>query len=73
MHLLYFLILTLCVAQVGDGDLDHAFWGRAEDLDMERPVYSINKNKPGSDVAAETASAFAIGSIVFRETGMFLS
>ena len=54
---------------MGDGDIDHAWWGRAEEMMMERPAYFLNKSRPGSDVVAETASAFAIASLVFNETG----
>jgi hypothetical protein len=28
--------------QVGRGDLDHAYWGRPEDMTMERPAYKID-------------------------------
>lgn len=33
--------------QVGDFVLDHAFWGRPEDLNMSRPAYKIDKDHPG--------------------------
>ena len=33
--------------QVGRGDLDHAFWGRPEDMTMARPAYQINTSRPG--------------------------
>ena len=33
--------------QVGQGDVDHAYWGRPEDMTMERPAYQINTSKPG--------------------------
>jgi endoglucanase len=57
------------VAQVGDGDLDHAFWGRPEDMTMARPCKVVNANNLGSDIAAGTASALAVGSIVFKDKG----
>ncbi|QPH54235.1 glycoside hydrolase family 9 protein [Pontivivens ytuae] len=56
-------------AQVGDGDVDHAWWGPPEEMDMWRPTYSIDAQNPGSDVAAETAAAMASASIFFREQG----
>lgn len=56
-------------AQVGDGSIDHSFWGAPEDMTMERPTYSIDANNPGSDVAAETAAAMAAASIFFRNQG----
>ncbi|KAF2358940.1 Glycoside hydrolase family 9, partial [Trinorchestia longiramus] len=29
-------------AQVGDGDIDHAYWGRPEEMTMERPSVKID-------------------------------
>ena len=52
--------------QVGDGDADHAYWGRPEDMTMARPSFKITPDKPGSDVAAGTAAALASASILFR-------
>ena len=36
--------------QVGDGDKDHAYWGRAEDMFMARPSMKIDSSKPGKDL-----------------------
>ncbi len=33
--------------QVGDGDVDHASWGRPEDMTMNRPSAKIDASKPG--------------------------
>nr|AGS32241.1 endo-beta-1,4-glucanase [Coptotermes gestroi] len=52
--------------QVGQGDVDHAYWGRPEDMTMDRPAYKIDAAHPGSDLAGETAAALAAASIVFR-------
>jgi len=52
--------------QVGDGNLDHAFWGAPEDMTMERPAYKIDRQNPGSDLAGEAAASLAAASIVFR-------
>jgi len=52
--------------QVGRGDLDHSFWGRPENMTMQRPAFRINTANPGSDLAGETAAALAAASIVFR-------
>ena len=57
--------------QVGDGGQDHSFWGRPEDMHMNRPAFKINAGKPGSDVAGSTAAALAIGSTVFKTKGLF--
>ncbi|HHP7231038.1 MAG TPA: glycoside hydrolase family 9 protein [Xenococcaceae cyanobacterium] len=55
--------------QVGDGKQDHNWWGAAEVVhyQMPRPAYKIDTSCPGSDLAAETASALAAASILFRQ------
>ncbi|CAC5367752.1 E3.2.1.4 [Mytilus coruscus] len=53
--------------QVGDGNLDHNFWGRPEDMTMDRPSFKVTSDKPGSDVAGEYAAAMAVASIVFKD------
>ena len=52
--------------QVGDGDIDHAWWGRPEDMNMERPSMKIDAQNPGSDLAGETAASLASASILFK-------
>jgi hypothetical protein len=52
--------------QVGKGSVDHAWWGPAERMQMERPSYKIDASCPGSDLAGETAAAMAASSVVFR-------
>ncbi|KAK7259296.1 hypothetical protein RIF29_24900 [Crotalaria pallida] len=54
--------------QVGDAKKDHACWERPEDMDTPRNVYKIDKNTPGTEVAAETAAALAAASLVFKKT-----
>jgi hypothetical protein len=34
--------------QVGDGDADHAYWGRPEDMTMDRPAFKIDTSHPGN-------------------------
>merc|ERR1712137_1191570 len=53
--------------QVGDGNLDHHFWGRPENMNMSRPAYKVTASCPGSDVAADTAASMAAGYLVFSE------
>ncbi|KAG8057519.1 hypothetical protein GUJ93_ZPchr0002g26514 [Zizania palustris] len=53
--------------QVGDPSKDHACWERPEDMDTARTVYNISAERPGSDVAGETAAALAAASMVFRD------
>merc|ERR1719499_2664744 len=54
--------------QVGNGDIDHAYPGRPETMDVERPAYALNPSKPGSDCAGESAASLASASILFQET-----
>ncbi|MFC4897863.1 glycoside hydrolase family 9 protein [Streptosporangium amethystogenes subsp. fukuiense] len=54
--------------QVGNGGKDHAWWGPAEAMQMERPAYRIDASCGGADLAGETAAAMAASSIVFRPT-----
>ncbi|KAK3855692.1 hypothetical protein Pcinc_037924 [Petrolisthes cinctipes] len=54
--------------QVGKGQLDHGYWGRPEDMTMDRPAYKITASKPGSDLAGETAAALAAAAILFQQT-----
>lgn len=54
--------------QVGDANKDHSCWERPEDMDTVRSVFKVDKNTPGSDVAAETAAALAAAAIVFRKS-----
>ncbi|XP_011498432.1 PREDICTED: endoglucanase 10-like [Ceratosolen solmsi marchali] len=52
--------------QVGDFTVDHAFWGRPEELNTSRPVFKIDPEHPGSDLAGETSAALASTSLLFR-------
>jgi endoglucanase len=52
--------------QVGNGQIDHNYWGAPESMTMERPSYKIDREHPGSDLAGETAASLASASIVFR-------
>lgn len=53
--------------QVGSGSADHAWWGAAEVMQMERPSYKVDKNSPGSTVVGEAAAALAACSVVFGD------
>ena len=52
--------------QVGDGNLDHAYWGAPETMTMERPAFKIDQNNPGTEVAAGTAAALASAAMLFQ-------
>ena len=64
IHSCYYWVWFL---QVGDAVKDHACWERPEDMDTPRSVFKVDKNNPGSDVAAETAAALAAASLVFKK------
>ncbi|XP_042211150.1 endoglucanase E-4-like [Homarus americanus] len=53
--------------QVGDGHIDHKFWGRPEEMTMERPSFKIDYDHPGTELVGEAAAALAAASIVFKE------
>ncbi|XP_012935745.1 endoglucanase 4 [Aplysia californica] len=52
--------------QVGNGGIDHGYWGSPEAMTMSRPSYKITASNPGSDVAMETAAAMAAGYLAFK-------
>ena len=54
--------------QVGNGSADHAWWGAAEVMQMDRPSYKVDKNNPGSTVVAEAAAALAACAAVYKST-----
>ena len=53
--------------QVGHGATDHSYWGRPEQMTMDRPSFKLDTSNPGSDLAGETAAALAAGSMVFSD------
>ena len=57
---------TSFAGQVGDGNVDHSYWGSPEAMNLPRPTALITAQAPGSDLAAEAAAALASASIVFR-------
>jgi hypothetical protein len=54
------------VAQVGDGDIDHSYLGRAETMNTPRPVFKLTKQKPGPDLTASAAGAMAACAVAFK-------
>ncbi|XP_076451392.1 endoglucanase E-4-like [Babylonia areolata] len=57
------------VVQIGEGRTDHSFWGRPEDMTMDRPCHKATAGHSCSDVAGEWAAAMAAASLVFRDKG----
>ena len=58
--------------QVGNGNMDHSFCCRAEEMSSDRPAYKLTPSKPGSDLTAEMAAAMAAGSLAFKSRGQDL-
>jgi len=54
--------------QMGDGNEDHAFWGRPEEWSTKRPAFKISTSAPGSDLAGETAACFAVASMIYKDS-----
>lgn len=48
---------------------DHWYFGRPEQATNPRPVYIADKDRPGADLAAEYAAAYAAGAALFRGIG----
>lgn len=53
--------------QVGDGGMDHGWWGPCEIMPMERPSYKVDASHPGSAVTGEAAAALAAGAVIFEK------
>lgn len=53
--------------QIGDGNLDHSFWGAPEVMQMKRPSYYVSKSKKGSSVTAEAAASLASCAILYKD------
>ena len=52
--------------QVGAGKFDHQIWAPAEVTTAWRPSYKVDRNNPGTEVAADYAASLASASIIFR-------
>jgi len=59
------------IDQVGDPNLDHQCWVRPENMKSPRTLYEIDEKTPGTEIAAETAAAFAASSMVFRRDNKY--
>ncbi|KAK4795134.1 hypothetical protein SAY86_013128 [Trapa natans] len=57
---------TTLYTQIGDGNSDHRCWERPEDMDTPRTLYKITPKSPGTEAAAEAASALSAASAVFK-------
>lgn len=55
--------------QVGNGNDDHNYWGRPEDMTMYRPAYVITESEPGTEPVAEAAATLAAAYLIFKDLG----
>lgn len=60
-------VIAFCY-QVGDGDIDHAYWQSPEIDAMDRPAYFATSDIPTTDDVSESAAALAINYYNFLET-----
>ena len=54
--------------QVGDGDIDHAYWQSPEVDEMARPAYFLTADKPQTDYVVSAAASLAINYLNFKDT-----
>lgn len=54
--------------QVGDGDIDHAYWQSPEVDSMARPAFFLTVDKPQTDYVASAAASLAINYLNFKDT-----
>ncbi|KAF8937973.1 hypothetical protein BGZ47_008778 [Haplosporangium gracile] len=53
--------------QVGVSEVDNNYWGPDTGIPMPRPSFFVNNLRPGTDVMADAAAAFASCSVLYRE------
>ncbi|KAI0080651.1 Six-hairpin glycosidase [Panus rudis PR-1116 ss-1] len=51
--------------QVGDSDLDNAYWGGDQGIPTPRASFQINETSPGTDAAAQASAAFSACSALY--------
>jgi hypothetical protein len=52
---------------VGDIKLDHQYWGRPENMNMQRPAYAVDAKRPGSDLMGSAAAGLAAASVALKQ------
>ncbi|XP_070552087.1 endoglucanase 4-like [Ptychodera flava] len=52
---------------VADPKLDHSYWGRPEDMTMDRPAYPSNETHPATEVAGNGVASLAASYLVFKD------
>ncbi len=54
--------------QVGDGDIDHAYWNSPEVDEMARPAFFLTAERPQTDYVVSAAGSLAINYLNFKDT-----
>ncbi len=54
--------------QVGDGDIDHAYWESPEVDTMARPAFFLTAEKPQTDYVVSACASLAINYLNFKDT-----
>lgn len=60
-------VIAFCY-QVGDGDIDHAYWNSPELDEMDRPAYFLTAEKPQTDYVVSAAASLAVNYLNFKDT-----
>ena len=60
-------VISFCY-QVGDGDIDHAYWNSPEIDEMKRPAYFLTAENPQTDYVASAAASLAVNYLNFKDT-----
>ena len=60
-------VIAFCY-QVGEGEIDHAYWNAPENDSMKRKGFFLTAVKPQTDYVAATAASLAAGYLNFKDT-----
>lgn len=60
-------VIAFCY-QVGEGEIDHAYWNAPENDSMKRKGFFLTAEKPQTDYVAATAASLAAGYLNFKDT-----
>lgn len=55
------------VGQIGHPDIDHDYWGRADEQTGPRPYFVWSEGMKGADLFSKVSAALAAASILYRE------
>ncbi|KAG0359601.1 Six-hairpin glycosidase-like protein [Gamsiella multidivaricata] len=53
--------------QVGLSEVDNDYWGPDTSIPKPRPTFQVNNTRPGTDVMADAAAAFASCAMLYRD------